>query len=345
MGYCFMTIEKVKDKGSLTKKYNHNYRKGEVSNADPKLASANEELVKLDPDAEYTEHTRTYVDAFNDKMEKLKETNPKLRKNAVLALEIVTTFSREDAEHVDIEKWKKDQVEWLRKTFNPDPDKYGDNVISVMFHGDEAGNVHCHSVVIPIDDKGKLNCSYFLDGRTKLIQMQDSYGQMMMDRHQLKRGLKGTVAKHETIKRFYAQANQAAAKEGPAVGKIDGRKETADEYKVRSDEVIKDLNLQILALQKKLERQEVEMKTMDMNEKINFYKKKKDFEQEVAAAESIKDLDIMKAKAQTMDMLNEALQHYPDKKKAKEIFKEMQELLNFEKERQEKIKLEKKDNI
>jgi hypothetical protein len=185
MGYSFMTIEKVKDKGSLTKKYNHNYRKGKIDNADPNLADQNEELVKLDPDAEYTEHTKTYVDAFNEKMEKLKETNPKIRKNAVLALEVVTTFSREDAEHVDLEKWKKDQVEWLRKTFNPDPEKYGDNVISVMYHGDEAGNVHCHSVVIPIDDKGQLNCSYFLDGRAKCIEMQDSYGKMMMENHNL----------------------------------------------------------------------------------------------------------------------------------------------------------------
>lgn len=345
MGYCFMTIEKVKDKGSLTKKYNHNYRKGEVNNADPNLAEQNEELVKLDPDADYTEHTRTYVDAFNDKMKALESTNPKLRKNAVLALEVVTTFSREDVEHVDIEKWKKDQVEWLRKTFNPNQEQYGDNVISVMFHGDEAGNVHCHSIVIPIDDKGKLNCSYFLDGRTKLIEMQDSYGQMMMQNHQLKRGLKGTVAKHEDIKRFYAQANQALAQEGPAVGKVNGRKETADEYKLRSDEVIKDLNLQILGLQKKLERQEVERKTMDMAEKINFYKKKKEFEEEVAAVESVKDLEVMKAKSQTMDMLNEGMRNYPDKKKAKEIFKGMQEILEFEKERQEKIKIEKKNNI
>ena len=148
MGYCFMTIEKVKDKGTLARKYQHNYRTGKVPNADPTLLHRNEELVKLGG--------KTYVEKFDEIITRLKEQNPKIRKNAVLALEIVTTFSREDIETVDVEKWKSDQVKWLRENFNPNPEEFGDNVVSVMFHGDEAGNVHCHSVIIPIDDKGKL---------------------------------------------------------------------------------------------------------------------------------------------------------------------------------------------
>lgn len=345
MGYCFMSVEKIKDKGTLSGKYKHNYRQGDINNADPELADQNEELVKLDPNADYREHTRTYVDAFNDKMKKLSKTNPTIRKNAVLALEVVTTFSREDAEHINIEQWKKDQVEWVRKAFNADPKKYGDNVISVMFHGDENGNVHCHSMVVPIDDKGKLNCSYYLDGKQKMIEMQDSYGELMNKNHNLKRGLKGSIAKHEDIKRFYTQLNQGIAQEGPVIGKVNGRMETAEEYKKRSDEVIKDLNLQILGLQKKLDRQQIEQQTMNMNEKLDFYKKKKEFEDNTGVVESIEDLEIMKAKAQTIDLINEGIKNFPDKKKAKEIFKGMQEILEYEKTREETAKNEKKNNI
>lgn len=345
MGYSFMTIEKIKDKGTMSKKFAHNYRKGEVSNADPELSSENEELVKLDPDCDYTACKKTYVDAFNEKLEKLKEQNPKIRKNAVYALEVVTTFSREDMEDVDLDVWKKDQIEWLRKTFNAEPEKYGDNVISVMYHGDEAGNVHCHAMIIPIDDKGKLNASYYLDGRAKMIQLQDSYGELMANHHGLKRGLKGSKAKHEDIKRFYTQLNQGLAQEGPAVGKIGNRMETAEEYKKRSDEVIKDLNLRILAEQKKAERANIEAQTMDMNEKLNFYKQKKKFEKEVELIEGIEDIDTIIAKAKTMDILNEGIKNYPDKKKAKEVFMGMTEIINFEKQRQQQIQTEKKENI
>lgn len=336
MGYCFMTIEKIKSKGTMSSKYNHNYREGEVLNANPELASENEELVKLSPNS-------TYVDAFNDKIKKLSETNPKIRKNAVLALEIVTTFSREDRENVDLEKWKKDQVEWLEKEFNANKKEYGNNVISVMYHGDEAGNVHCHSIVIPIDDKGKLNASYYLDGRTKMIELQDSYGKVMENNHNLKRGLKGSIARHNDIKRFYTQANQALAQEGPPVGKVNGRMETAEEYKKRADEVIKDLNLKILSEQKKMERMLVEAKTMDMNEKLQFYKQKKKFEEEVDVIESIENIDTVIAKSKTMDMLQEGITHFPDKKKAKDVFVGMQEILEFEKKRQHENSIKKSD--
>lgn len=343
MGYSFMTIEKIKDKGTLSKKYDHNYRKGEVKNADPELAYLNEELVKLDPEHNYKDHTRTYIDAFNDKLEKLSDTNKTIRKNAVLALEVVTTFSRDELENVNLDKWKQDQVKWLEDTFNANKEKYGNNVISVMYHGDENGNVHCHAMVVPIDDKGKLNASYYLDGRAKMIQLQDSYGKVMHDRHGLKRGLKNSVAKHQDIKKYYAQLNQAIEKEGPEVGKVNGRMETAEEYKKRSDEVIKNLNLQILAEQKKAERAIAEQQTLNMNEKLNFYREKKKVEEKSKKIEEIEDIDLVIAKAKTMDVLNEGFKTFPDKKKAKDVFKGMQEIIEYQKELEKKENIEKKD--
>ena len=47
MGYCFMSIDKIKTGGKLRAKYNHNYRMVDVSNADPDKTHLNEELVSL----------------------------------------------------------------------------------------------------------------------------------------------------------------------------------------------------------------------------------------------------------------------------------------------------------
>ena len=330
MGYCFMTIEKVKDKGSLSKKYQHNYRTGKVSNADPALSYKNKELVKLGG--------KTYVEKFDEVLNRLKEQNPKIRKNAVLALEIVTTFSREDAEHVDVEKWKSDQVKWLRENFNPNPEEFGDNVVSVMFHGDEAGNVHCHSVIIPIDDKGKLNASYFLDGRVAMIQLQDSYGKMMEERHRLKRGLRGSSAKHEDIKKFYAAQNMALAQEGPEIRIIRGRKETVEEYKERSDEVIKDLHLKILAEQKAHERAINELRTNNLNEKLEELKRRKKLETEYGLVEGIENVKEIINKGNVMTELFEGLQHFPDKERSKTVNDAIVDIVNFERERKQELK-------
>lgn len=325
-----MTIDKVKTKGELVKKYEHNLRTAPVPNADPSLYFKNEELVKL--------HGKTYVEKFDEAIERLKKQNPKIRKNAVLALEVVTTFSREDIEHVDVEKWKADQVKWLRETFNPNPEEFGDNVVSVVFHGDEAGNVHCHSIVIPIDDKGHLNASYFTDGRIKMNALQDSYGDLMQKNHNLKRGLKGSVAKHEDIKRFYAAQNAAIAHEGPEIRTIHGRKETVEEYKERVDTVIQDLHLQMLAQQKAHERAIAELRTINLNDKINIHKQRKKMEEEYHILEGIDNLDEKIAKASVMDELYEGIQHFPDKDKAQMVNDAIVEIVEFQRNRALEIK-------
>ena len=59
-----------------------------------------------------------------------------LRNNGVLAYGIVTTFSHEGAEKIDIEKSQQNNVKWLKNTFNLTP-KNGKSVRGVMYHGDE----------------------------------------------------------------------------------------------------------------------------------------------------------------------------------------------------------------
>lgn len=243
MGYCFMTLEKIKNTNQLIAKYKHNYRKIDVLNADPEKAYLNEELVKL--------NGKTYEDVFNERMKSLGYgEDKKIRSNAVYAFEVVTTFSREDQEKIDLEEWKKNNIEWLRKEFNANPEKYGDNVVSVMYHADEPGNVHCHAIVIPVDDKGHLNSRYYVRSRQKMIEMQDSYGKLMKSEHNLNRGIKNSKARHQDIKRYYAALNATLAKELPTVKE----QETANQYRLRANELYIDSNLKLMALEDKEKR-------------------------------------------------------------------------------------------
>ena len=194
--YSFITIKKISSMGTLSAAYAHNYRTSYVPNADSELRMRNEELVN-----------RTSFN-YNELWERrMKAAKAKVgRKDAVRAYEIITTYS--DTGYVDVEEWKKDNVRWMQEYFGKD------NVLSMMFHGDECGNVHIHSIVIPIDERGRLCAKSFTGGAKKMHELQNSYGHAM-EKHGLKRGLENTRAKHQDIRRFYASLNNAATEQVP----------------------------------------------------------------------------------------------------------------------------------
>lgn len=216
MGYCYMHIGKLKSKNHITNAYQHNYREMHVSNAIPELRCKNQELVNI---PFKNGRPMDYMELWNERLLSLpyyskSEGNHKPRSNSVLALEVFTSFSREDTS-VDLEKWKAENLKWLQETFNAAPEKYGDNVLSVMYHGDEVGNVHCHAYIQPIDDKGHLNAFYYTggtrDGIPSYRAMQNSYAERMKQ-FGLERGIEGSKAAHKDIKKFYSELNQAIEK-------------------------------------------------------------------------------------------------------------------------------------
>lgn len=231
MGYCFVTTEKIKSIGTLTSKYMHNYRKVTVENADPNLDHLNEELVTLPLDEDGKQ--KTYKDFFKERIGELDYYKEhKIRHDQVYALEVVSTFSRED--DIDIEAWKKKNVEWLQKTFNQAGDGKN-NIASVVFHADEPGNVHCHAIVIPVDPRGRLNAKHYTGGYKIMREMQNSYAEDMKE-FGLERGLEGGQAKHRDIKKYYADLNRAL--EIPEVMPF----ETAEEFRTRCQEELETMN-------------------------------------------------------------------------------------------------------
>lgn len=241
-----MSIEKIKTSGALMSKYRHNYRLVDVENADPALKHLNEELIKLPVKngQQLSPH-----DVFKERIESLPYyQDHHIRSNAVHALEVVMTFSKDP--FVDIEKWKQKNVEWIKNTFNVAGDGK-DNVISMVFHGDEAGNVHCHAIVIPIDERGRLNASRFVDGSRMMSKHQTRYANYMKG-FGLKRGLQGSQAKHKDIKKFYAELNQAMEERLPQ-----RPGESIESYMERSIEHIKTMHAASLREIKEAERQQL----------------------------------------------------------------------------------------
>lgn len=261
MGYSFFTLEKIKKQGQMVGKYKHNYREIDVINADPDKKHLNEELVSL--------NGKNYKEAFDERMKTLGYgTDKKMRSNAVQGFEVVTTFSREEADNINLERWKENNTKWLKETFNVNPEKYGDNVLSVVYHGDEPGNVHCHAFIVPIDDKGNLNARYYVQNRQKMINMQDSYGKLMKDEHNLDRGISGSKARHQDIKRYYTALNMTLEKELPALKEH----ESVMEYRQRANEIYKDACLKIMGLEDKTSRLEMSQEQKTRN-KVSAAKK------------------------------------------------------------------------
>lgn len=225
--FAFMDITKIKTAGQMTSKYIHNTRKIQIDNVIPELSKNNETLVSLPQQAG---KELSYNEAFKDRLSTLSYyQNHNIRKNAVLGYEVLMTFSR-DA-NIDIETWKQRNVEWLHKTFDVAPDGRS-NVLHAEYHADEVGNVHMHAFVVPIDENGHLNAKRFTDGSRAMSKLQDTYADSVKDLG-LKRGVAGSSAKHQDIRKMYANLNNAMIL--PEIRKG----ETAEEYKERVGEQVK----------------------------------------------------------------------------------------------------------
>ena len=338
MGYSFMHFEKIKTMSEMAGKYKHNYRIFDVKNADKEKAPLNEELLDMG--------SKDYCQCFN---ETIKEHNIKISKRNILALEIVTTFSREDRATVDIEKWKADNKKWLEDTFNVGGNQ---NVKSIMFHGDETGNVHIHAFVVPIDERGVLNASRFIDGREKCRRLQDSYGELMKREHNLDRGLQGSVAKHNDIKKYYAALNQTIS---DTLEKPD-EKESIEHYYDRAAKQYQNARLNALTERNKMSREIDVIKTKAKQKHISDSLKLRTTKEHLKAVDNrltkledtfgLRDLDRAAIRKKSrhlkqMENIKECLDHNPDRERMKELFDEMNAAIRWNIERMRLLEKEK----
>jgi len=192
MPMAILRIQKLKTFGDIAGAGAHNSRIRETINADPARTTMNERLVG---------DKRPVVEQFKEKIG-----DQKIRKNAVLGVEMILSASPEffrpnapeqagSFDKARLEAWTKTNMLWLRK-------KYGNRLVTVDLHMDEA-TPHLHILMVPLDDRGKLNCRKEFGGtRDTLRILQTEYASSMSGLG-LERGLEGSKAKHQSISRFY----------------------------------------------------------------------------------------------------------------------------------------------
>jgi hypothetical protein len=169
----------------------HMERKIEVQNADTKIE--NEILIGS-------------RNIYGDVKEYIKDV--KLRKNSVIARELLCTASPDFFKHLmqrDLEKWKDDNMKWLK-------DNFGDNCVYATLHKDEK-TWHIHALIVPKfkNKKGEyiLSNTRYFDGIEKMRGWQDNYANGMQEYFKcLKRGIKYSKSKHLTLKQYYTLINQ-----------------------------------------------------------------------------------------------------------------------------------------
>ena len=234
--YCIMSIEKIHSMGSLQTRHKHNFRNMKLRHVDLDMSYKNEELVSESGDDYRTLWYRRIKEV------ELQTGKPvAVRKGAVLAYEVVTSFSREA--EVDLEKWKEANIQWMKDTFG------ADNVLSMELHMDET-TPHIHAVVTPIDDRGHLCAKSFTGGRSKMFRLQSSYGKAM-EPLGLSRAEMYSRSNKEDLGRFYKSVNKAAKSKAPEIE----AGEKVDDYVSRVNKYIQDKEMEILFNHKKHQRE------------------------------------------------------------------------------------------
>jgi len=187
--YAVMRIAKLKTMGEIGALGKHNERTRETRNADVGRLGDNERLVGTGDWCADVE-ARLAVARYR-------------RPDAVLCLEHVLTASKEffaDGDSGRLAAWRDAAMEWLRDTYGRE------NVVAVVLHRDEI-TPHVQAVVVPIDERDHLNAKNWTGGREKLGALQDSYARAM-EPLGLERGVRGSVADHQTVKEFYAKIEE-----------------------------------------------------------------------------------------------------------------------------------------
>ena len=184
MSYQILRTAKLTSFGEIGGSGSHTFRERKTSNADSKMT----------PQNEFYGASRSVdlIYAYKERLSKVKT----VRKNAVLGIEYMITFSPDFADRRSQDEYFKDAQKWLET-------KHGkDNVLSVSIHRDEK-TPHIVAYVVPIDAAGKLNAREYLGGKKVLSDMQTDFHLKVSEKFGLERGVLGSTAKHIPIKKFY----------------------------------------------------------------------------------------------------------------------------------------------
>lgn len=194
--FAILRTGKIKSRAHLKAAHNHNatpdHRPGHADADKPPVVIAGSD------DA---------LSAFNALVDKH---NCTVRKNAVVAIEFMCSFSPGAVGSVDAMQWANDTVEFFKQ-------KYGeDNMLQAALHLDEK-TPNLHILVAPlVEKKHKKGVKTTLSARDltggpkgpeKLEKLQTEYAAAIAH-HGLERGIRGSKAKHKPLRELAAESAQ-----------------------------------------------------------------------------------------------------------------------------------------
>lgn len=194
--YAILRIGKIKMSNVNAVAF-HNLRLSNVPNADPALSHKNQILVgSKDLKGDLKKHL-----ALNG--------IEKFRKDATVLADMILTASPEffaSANDFQKDDWLRANVAFLKK-------RYGQDLIHVVSHEDER-TFHLHAQICPIQRKpGEASrlCMKdhpLLSGKANMSRLQTAYAKEM-ETFGLSRGVKKSMAHHQSIKTFYGILDDA----------------------------------------------------------------------------------------------------------------------------------------
>lgn len=191
--FAIYRTAKITTLGALGASSAHMMRTIPTPNADPSRAHMNRAIIGSDDPAADVRALLPDLGERNEDGHLLR------RKNSVLAIEVLLTMSPEwwdAATKPDREDWLRRSVDWLKAEYGPE------NVAALRFHGDERTG-HLTGYIVPRDpETGALNARRWIGGGWRLSEQQDAYAEAMAPTG-LKRGIRGSTAQHEAVRRFY----------------------------------------------------------------------------------------------------------------------------------------------
>ncbi|MBD2354794.1 plasmid recombination protein [Tolypothrix sp. FACHB-123] len=198
MAFAICRIQKIKSWGTLSRSQAHTLRLVDTPNANPEIK--NLELIGNNTNLGLETLVREKIGS------------QKIRSDAVLAVEMLLSASpeyfRPNAPHEGgiYEQQRLDDfvnavVKWLKKS-------WGDRIVQAELHLDEI-TPHIHAYLVPLDERGKLNCKALFGTRVKMYELQDSFTAAVAHLG-IVRGVKGSVATHEKVRKYYSAVNQSS---------------------------------------------------------------------------------------------------------------------------------------
>jgi hypothetical protein len=249
MPFAILRTQKLSTNTSVRGSLKHALRTQKTLNADPSKLS---------------ENSFTGAQNIEEAMSKYQSLLPeKVRSNGVRCIEYLMTGSPDHMAKMSREtqdSYFSDCLKWLQK-------KHGvENVVCSGIHRDET-TPHLYAYVVPIDERGKLNCRAFLGGRDALSKMQTEFAEEVSQKYGLERGIEGSTAKHQKISDFYKSLDQERV-EMPPLPVIDPSPailkkslffpnvvETSEEVKIRINRSISEDRVDIQMIVRSVENQ------------------------------------------------------------------------------------------